>query len=88
MIVETIVDVIINYHAIMNICPIALVFPYLSSPPPPRSFPLAIFLAVFNSISRSRSLLRNRTETLATQAQAANSEMAYFPTENPFPNIP
>ena len=37
----------------LNICPIALVFPYLSSPPPPRSFPLAIFRAVFNSISRS-----------------------------------
>ena len=37
---------------------------FLSSPPPPRSFTCATFLAVFDS----RSFLLNRTETLATQA--------------------
>ena len=38
---------------------------FLPSPPPPRSFTYAIFPAVFDF---PRSLLLNRTETLATQA--------------------
>ena len=44
---------------------------FLSSPPLPRSFIYAIFRAVFDS----RSLLLNRTETLATQA---NNEQTLF----------
>ena len=38
---------------------------FLSSPPPPRSFTCAICRAVFDFVPRS--VLLNRTETLATQ---------------------
>ena len=40
---------------------------FLSSPPPPRSFPYAIFARSLTIVPRS--LLLNRTETLATQAK-------------------
>ena len=46
---------------------------FLSSPPPPRSFTCATFLAVFDSRS-SFFFLLNRTETLATQATAEIAE--------------